>query len=87
MKPKTLYNIKTCGLLLLLLVPLYPMIAITVVFRIIGRAMTLAGRLLEQAGGYFREVPEYACPKVPLARKYADWIYKKLDSVEKPVDS
>lgn len=87
MSPKTLYNVKTCGMLVLLLVPLYPIIAITVMSRIFGRAFTLTGCWLIQAGVHCRRVPESAAPKIPGAKRYAGWVYKKVDSVKKPVDS
>lgn len=87
MSPKTRYNVKTCGLLLLLLVPLYPMVAITVVFRIAGRVSAFLGCGLIRAGTFCRKVPESVAPKIPGAKRYADWVYKKVDSVKKPVDS
>lgn len=80
MSPKTRYNIKTCGLALLLLVPLYPVIATIHASRLSGCILTAAGRRCHHVANTFGV-------KIPGAKRYADWVYKKVDSVKKPVDS
>lgn len=79
MTPKMLYNVKTCGLVLLLLVPLYPVIAAIHASRLSGRILTAAGRRCHHVANTFGV-------KIPGAKRYARWVYKKVDSVKKPVD-